>query len=371
MGVVLTILKIIGIILLVILGILVLLICLVLFNAVKYEVKGKSDGTMDSLAGQARFSWLFHLIQGEVLVRNDIFRWKIRVAWLQFEGPPESAETVEKEVVQEAEKVGEEAGEFVEEEAKEIGEELAEEPDRIKEKLQETEEKAETVAQEAYRDIEDTVDTVEDREDTEEQDREKSQESGEQSAAFEGEETHGPETQTGPVDSEEDHTERSPGIFRIIRDFIKAGLDTVREFLISIRVAFLALLDNIKQGEEAVSAVWDFLREEAHINAFRKIRDELLYLLKKLRPRLNSLKLKYGFDDPSLTGDVLAGLSVLYPFLGDNALIYPDFENQVFRINLDLIGKARIWNLLLAAIRLLLDKNVRKTYTDVMSMMNA
>ncbi len=370
MGVVLTILKIIGIILLVILGILVLLICVVLFNAIKYEIKGKCDGTLDSLAGQASFSWLFHLIQGEVLIRNGIVRWKIRVAWLQFKGPPESAETVEKEVVEEAEKVGKEAEEFVEEEAEEIGEELAEEPDKIKEKLQETEEKAETVAEETYRDIENTVDSVEDREDSEEQDREESPKNGEQSPAIESEETGRPEPEKGSVNGEEDHTERGPGIFRIIWDFIKAGVDTVREFLISIRVAILAILDNIKQGRDAVTAIWDFLREEVHINAFRKIRDELLYLLKKLRPRLNSLKLKYGFDDPSLTGDVLAGLSVLYPFLGDNALIYPDFENQVFRINLDLIGKARIWNLLLAAIRLLLDKNVRKTYTDVMSMMN-
>ncbi len=371
MGVILTILKIIGIIFLVILGLLVLIICLVFFNAIKYEVKGKCDGTMDSLTGQASFTWLFHLIQGEVLVKNDIFRWKIRIAWFQFIGPPESGETVEEEVVQEAEKVGKEAEEFVEEEAEELSEEMAEEPDKIKEEIHETEEKAEEVAKETYRDIENTVNKVEDRKVSEEPDREEPQENGEQSETFEHQETGGQEAEAGPDGGDQSHTEKKPGVFQIIWGFIKAGIGAIREFFIGLRISFLSLLENVRQQEEAAEAVLDFLRAKTHVSAFRKIRDELLRLLKKVRPRLDSLKLKFGFDDPCLTGELLAGISMLYPYLGDNALIYPDFENQVFRINVDMKGKVRIWNIVLAAIRLLLDKNVRNTFTDVMSMMNA
>ncbi len=371
MGVVLTILKIIGIILLVILGLLILIICLVFFNAIKYELKGKSDGTMDSLAGEAKFSWLFHLIQGEVLVKNDVFRWKIRIAWFEVIGPPESGKTVEEEVVQEAEKVGKEAEEFVEEEAEEIGEEMAEEPDKIKEELHETEEKAEEIAEETYRDIANSVNEAEDLKISKEPHREESPESGEQSEAFEYQETGESETEAGPDGTDQGHTEKKPGIFQIIWGFIKAGINAIREFFIGLRVSILSMLENVRQQEEAVSAILDFLRAEPHVNAFRKIRDELVSLLKKLRPKLDNLKLKFGFDDPCLTGDLLAGLSILYPYLGDNAMICPDFENQVFRAVIDIKGKVRIWYFVVLAVRLLLDKNVRKTFSDVMSMMNA
>ncbi len=363
LNILLLILKIIGIVLLVILGILVLLICMVLFNGIKYEAMGKCDGSMDSLAGKASFSWLFHLIEGEVLIRNDIFRWKIRIAWLKFSGPPESAQAVEKEVEQEAEKVGKEAEEFVEEEAEEFEAEVAEEPDKIKTEIHETEEKAESIAEEARSDIEDAVGSVENREDTKEQDREEDQETGDGSGT-------GEYTETGPDNSAEGSTERRPGILKIITDFFKAVLDAIREFFLTIREFLLSFLEAVKEQAEAAQVFINFLRSTIHREAFKKIWDEVVWLVKKIRPKLDSLKLKYGFDDPCLTGEVLAGLGALYPFLGDNAIIYPDFEERTFRGNIDMKGKVRLWYILLAALRLLFNKNVRQTYTDMMQMMN-
>ncbi len=364
LAVMLRILKIIGIILLVILGILVLLICMILFNGIKYKLQGKCDGTMASLAGKASFTWLFHLIEGEVLVRNDIFRWEIRIAWLKFSGPPESAQEVEEEVKEEAEKAEKEVGEFVEEEAEEFEEKVAEEPDKIKEELRQTEKKAESVAQETYRDVEDTIGAVENKENSEEQNGQKNEETSDRSDSVEY-------TETDSSDRDKSGDQNRSGIFKIIADILRTILNTIREFFLAIRAFVLSLLEAVRDQAEAVQGFVDFFRLDVHQRANRKIRDEGLWLLKKIRPRLNSLKLKYGFDDPCLTGEVLAGLGVLYPFLGDNAVIYPDFEKQVFRGNIDLKGKVRLWFVLLAALRLLLDKDVRQTYADMNQMISS
>lgn len=51
--------------------------------------------------------------------------------------------------------------------------------------------------------------------------------------------------------------------------------------------------------------------------------------------------LRYGFDDPSYTGKVLAALAVLYPFMSEDTEILPDFEHKVFQGDLQSAEKLR------------------------------
>jgi len=82
----------------------------------------------------------------------------------------------------------------------------------------------------------------------------------------------------------------------------------------------------------------------------------------RIRPKKFLLKIRFGFEDPSVTGYVLAGLSMVYPLIGEHTDITPDFENKVLQGKLSARGKLRIIHLAVLILKLLADKNVRITY---------
>ena len=77
------------------------------------------------------------------------------------------------------------------------------------------------------------------------------------------------------------------------------------------------------------------------------------------------MKGTFGFEDPCITGQVLAGLSILYPFVGGHIHLMPDFENQIFEGEAFVKGKIRLVYILATAIRLLVNKSVRETNKDI------
>ena len=137
-----------------------------------------------------------------------------------------------------------------------------------------------------------------------------------------------------------------------------------------------SISDKIKENIEKIKTkindllckkekITDFLTDKSHVNAFNKIKKELLILLRKLKPKKINIKLRFGFDDPATTGKVLGGLAMLYPFLGDTTEIIPDFEHQILKGNIFIKGKIRISQFASLAIKLLLCKDVRKSYKDI------
>ena len=108
-----------------------------------------------------------------------------------------------------------------------------------------------------------------------------------------------------------------------------------------------------------------FLSDEVHQTAFMKARDEVLFLLRRLKPRTIRADIHYGFEDPSLTGKVLAGLSICYPFFGDGVDIRPDFEKKVLDGHLTVKGIIRAGSFFKLLWKLLWSREVRMTYRHV------
>ena len=84
-----------------------------------------------------------------------------------------------------------------------------------------------------------------------------------------------------------------------------------------------------------------------------------------LRPSKASVDLEFGFADPALTGYTLAGISMIYPMIGEFSQIKPDFEHKMFRCSGFVKGKIRLVYGLIIALNMLLDKNVRVTYHHI------
>ena len=123
--------------------------------------------------------------------------------------------------------------------------------------------------------------------------------------------------------------------------------------------------DKINEITEKKDKMSDFLTDETHKNAFLKLKNEAFHLLKKLKPKKIQGEITFGFEDPSVTGYILALISIIYPFLEGQTEIIPDFEHKVFEMDLHIEGKIRLLYLFLFAFHMLMDNNVRITVTHL------
>ena len=295
------ILKILGIILAVLLGIIVLLVCIVLFVPVRYEVSAEFPGKLEDTTANVRFSWFLHLIAGEAGYKEKDFYWKVRAAWFKFSGNEEkSAKTVTLEV---------------------------------KDEIKET---ADTVIEKTEKAIDETLT------------REKE---------IKREKTIEKENQTIEKKKIEPPKQEKISIIQKMKNKIKAVWE-------KIKYTFLKICDKMKNISEKKEHITDFLTDETHTKAFLKVKKEVKRLIWLFRPRKCKMNLHYGFDDPYRTGQVLAGLSMIYPFIGDNMSVQPDFERQIIEGNLYIKGKLRMIYPTISLVRSVLDKNVRQTFID-------
>ena len=81
--VILFILKLIGYLILGIIVLLALMLITVLLSPFCYQARGKCDKEIKNLDVHGSFTYLFHLISGEINYKKEQFTWKIRIAWIQ------------------------------------------------------------------------------------------------------------------------------------------------------------------------------------------------------------------------------------------------------------------------------------------------
>ena len=315
----LLVLKIIGIIIAVILGILVLLILIILLVPVRYQGEAAADGTWKGICAKIKVHWFFHLIAFSAEYKDEAFFWRLRIAWKKMgtdsEDGQESAVEEKTEVRQEP---------AVEEQA-------------------EYKEKEEVSADEAG---------TEDRLEKEEKTDTKTEENVER--LLQEPEKNEKESQIPPADEE------TPFLFEKI-----AG--RLRAFFQKIKYTFQRLCGKIKTLSEKKEKVKGFLTDEVHRRAFQKTKTELSRLMKRIRPKKLKGTVHYGFEDPYHTGQVLAALGVVYPWLGEAVSVYPDFEKRILQGDLYVKGTVRALYVVLLIWKLVWCKDVRTTYHHIRS----
>ncbi len=340
----LLILKFIGIIIAAILGILVLLVCIVLFVPIKYEVQGKCGGRIDSLKGKARVTWLLRLFRADLYYKDGDFKWRLGFAIFKRASgsQPDTEKDTKKDTIRKKKA----------DTKKEKGDQDEKEQKISDEKLEESKEKLEEAAAEALMEEE-----PEEMEETEgiESDPKESEEVG-QGCEEADEET---DEETSAVDQEpeqdEDDTERKGNHI----------LQKVKAVCEKIKCTFEKFCDRIRLLKEKKGRLAGFVHDETHRRAFSKVKKELFWFLGKLKPGKVEIKVRYGFEDPYYTGKVLAGLSILYPFLGDSTEIIPDFEHKVLDGGVCVKGRIRLSHAACLAWKLFWNKDVRQSYRDI------
>lgn len=124
----------------------------------------------------------------------------------------------------------------------------------------------------------------------------------------------------------------------------------------------LAMGRNFRGKKEQIES---FLTDASHRRAFCSLKREVRRFLGHVSPKDVKIVGKIGLEDPYMTGQALAVLGMLFPFLGENTVIVPDFENKVLEGSVHIEGKIHNFRILAILWRLIKDRDVRKIIIDI------
>ena len=373
--VILFILKLIGWILLAILGLLFLVLLAVIFTPLRYQAETRCPGKLSELEADVRFGIFFRLVSGRLQYRKGKMEWNIRAAWVRLGDNGEAEEEIQEaagslegigenvlEDIAEKEEESEEAGsDQAAEESEEAGSDQAAEVSEEARSDQAAEVSEDTKEESTEKTVKETagLETQEVKESSEEASseikaektgagtRKKAEKKKEKSASAEN-------TDTGGSEKEQKKT---------LSDKVSAVLE-------KIEYTFDRMCAKIELLSAKAELVTEFLSDDVHQSAFLKCLAELKKLLFRLRPKQCRGMIRFGFEDPSLTGKVLAGASMLYPYWGEHVYCCPDFEEKVLEGEVSVKGSLRILPAAVMGWNLLWSRNVRRTVLDAKRMIS-
>lgn len=135
--------------------------------------------------------------------------------------------------------------------------------------------------------------------------------------------------------------------------------------LLELPFRLLEKLEQKIQAGRRLKRKWEsvkkFFRSKMFREALLHAKKEVLYFLKKAAPKKVIGTVRFGFDDPALTGETLGILGMIYGKLPKDLSIQPDFEQEILRGDVRMKGSFQAVTAAGIALRLFRDQNLRKT----------
>lgn len=181
--------------------------------------------------------------------------------------------------------------------------------------------------------------------------------------------------------------EKPPGIFARIHNKWKEAMEWVTSIpmrihykiseILSRILDFLAnLKENIRKAikkrdeiVQKVTDIWNLLQKSSTKQTWKDIRRYLLQCWKHVRPRKFHGLLRFGMEDPSVTGQVLGVIAMLMPLYRNQLVIAPDFEQQIFEGEIYARGHVQMGFFLIWMLQMVLNRNLVKTIHGVMTIL--
>jgi len=310
----LTILKIIGILLLVVIGLLILGILAILFVPLRYDGKISYNDKNQCVATQ--ITWLFRLIcieggyQEKVYARArllwfTLWKWKADEKENDKEDHLESADYSEEEL----DRLLEERSQ--KEESKEETKEETKEAKVIEEKMDEP-------------DAEENLTEV-------------------QPTEIEPKEVELNEAKSKEAESKEaELTEKKPK-----------------------KIQFQQIGKRIKEIKEKIKHIKEMASDQRIHRAILLLIDGAWKMVRHSLPRKIKGRAKFGFEDPSTTGQILTYVSLLYPCYVKSVELVPMFTEKVIDLDLYFRGRVRLFSLIWICVKIWFDRNFRYLYKKV------
>lgn len=311
LGILLTILKIIGIILLVLIGLILLAAAVILLVPIRYHGEGAREEKI--LSGSVKLTWLLHMISASASLSED--GTKIRVClfgktiYPKTKKPPKKSKA-KKMPKQEAPKKSEKS-EKPKQQSDTVSKDVATiyEPQKPIPELPKKEKKVVYEAPEA----------------------EKKQQSQKEKSA---------------------------------RPDVKSKFETIKQKLLAVKEKFIDSKAGIQKVKNKIDYWKNLLTSDPMKDAMEFLWKKTKGLLHHILPRRMTGRIHFGFEDPSKTGKTLAYFSMLYPFTKENLVIEPEFETEELILEGDIAfrGRIRLGYLVYVALSVVLNKNIRRQY---------
>lgn len=332
------ILKALGILLLVLLFLVLLIVCTVLFLPFCYRAQVlKEEEGFACVKASGRVSWLFGAValtasyeeqkpEAQILLFGaSLETWKRRLKKIRRgEASVPRTEENETENAPEAEKTAEQKAEAKKEQTS------AEQP---------AEQKTDTVKKQMPQ-----------------RDAEKTQKAPDQ--------TEKQQKVTAQKEQPEQEQEPDAPKKSILERFF-GRIEYLPEKLLNLASRLLEKLEQKIQAGRRLKRKWEsvkkFFRSKMFREALLHAKKEVLYFLKKAAPKKVTGTVRFGFNDPALTGETLGILGMIYGKLPKDLSIQPDFEQEILRGDVRMKGSFQAVTAAGIALRLFRDQNLRKT----------
>ena len=142
---------------------------------------------------------------------------------------------------------------------------------------------------------------------------------------------------------------------KTILGFIHAIIDLIRKLKLTLN----NLCVNIKNAFNNISFYLDVLESKEFKRAFKLLKKKLKKLFRCIRPKRIKGYIQFGADDPALVAKVFGLYSVIYPHIDKHFRLIPSFESSSFTGEVLIKGNIRIINLLIIAITVYFNKDIR------------
>lgn len=306
----LTILKIIGILLLVVIGLLILGILAILFVPLRYDGKISYNDKNQCVATQ--ITWLFRLICIEGGYQEKVYA-RARLLWFTlWKWKADEKEDDKEDHLESADYSEEELDRLLEERSqKEESKEETKEATVIEEKLDEP-------------DAEENLTEV-------------------QPTEIELTEAEPKEVELNEAKSNEaESKEKKPK-----------------------KIQFQQIGKRIKEIKEKIKHIKEMASDQRIHRAILLLIDGAWKMVRHSLPRKIKGRAKFGFEDPSTTGQILTYVSLLYPCYAKSVELVPMFTEKVIDLDLYFRGRVRLFSLIWICVKIWFDRNFRYLYKKV------
>ena len=127
-----------------------------------------------------------------------------------------------------------------------------------------------------------------------------------------------------------------------------------------IRAKAEQISDKAEEIKAKMDEILAFIKDEANQRTFRLVMRQVYGIAKHILPTKIKGKVKFGFEDPFKTGQILIYVSPFYSLYAKHLELIPVFEEPVMEGELRLKGRIRIGTVLAKAVRVLFDRNIWK-----------
>jgi hypothetical protein len=143
------------------------------------------------------------------------------------------------------------------------------------------------------------------------------------------------------------------------RFFLAKVWRKIKETIWNIRFKFKAICVRIKKFKGKIRYYLDILEEDNTKEALQLSKNQLLRILKHIKPQKLKIYVEYGDESVEQTARVMALWGMMYPIFLDHIIVIPFFEESKLYVKAYLKGRITLFVLVCVMIRIYFNKNIR------------